>query len=192
MQRGEKPFCCDYAKSNRAICRGCQQKIAKDTLRLAIMLPSTTFDSLVPNWYHSACFFIEHMPKTVKDITNYNSLRWDDKKQITNVIERGVPMYDEEMAKEAVAALESKATAGNYSILYCKRAISDCQICKEKITKNQIQISNNITKSKCARYHLTCFTKNRRQIGFLESVSDMKGFEELSDDDKERIKHDLP
>lgn len=100
----DSPFTTDYAKSGRAVCRGCQSKIAQGTLRLAIMLQvrfcyylhflyyiyysfqSSTFDGKVPNWYHTVCFFGEHMPKSVCDISNFNSLRWDDRKSIESII----------------------------------------------------------------------------------------------------------
>lgn len=38
MDGEDLPFKVEYAKSGRASCRGCKQPIAKDTLRLAVMV----------------------------------------------------------------------------------------------------------------------------------------------------------
>lgn len=35
------PFKADYAKSDRATCRGCKAKIGRDALRIAILLQPT-------------------------------------------------------------------------------------------------------------------------------------------------------
>ena len=43
----EKGFKIEYSKSNRAGCKGCGQKIEKDSLRLGRMMPSPHFDGFV-------------------------------------------------------------------------------------------------------------------------------------------------
>lgn len=54
-----KDFGCEYAKSGRAACKGCEQKILKDQVRIH----KTVFDTEVgmkyggqPLWHHITCF----------------------------------------------------------------------------------------------------------------------------------------
>lgn len=103
------PYRAEYAKSGRAACRGCKSPIAKDTLRLAVMvqvrfnvfLPvlhnskcvfvftqSPMFDGKTPQWYHFHCFFSKQRPKTVDDIHHFESLRWDDQEKIKEKIRK--------------------------------------------------------------------------------------------------------
>lgn len=42
------------------------------------------------------------------------------------------------------------------------------------------------------RYHFNCFSKNREKIGYLESITDLSGYDELSEEDKELLKDELP
>lgn len=76
------PYRAEYAKSNRASCKGCKLNIFKDTLRLAVMVQSSMFDGKTPNWYHFKCFFGKQRPKTVDDIEHYESLRYEDQTKI--------------------------------------------------------------------------------------------------------------
>lgn len=70
----------EYAKSNRASCKGCKSKIDKDVLRLARMVQSRHHDGRDPLWYHFECFF----PKQAKgvrssaDLEGFGSLRWEE------------------------------------------------------------------------------------------------------------------
>ncbi len=43
----ESGFRAEYAKSDRSTCKGCRSTIAKDSLRLAIMVQSPNFDGKV-------------------------------------------------------------------------------------------------------------------------------------------------
>ena len=46
-ETGDLPFSSEYAKSGRASCKLCSGSIAKDALRLAIMVQSPHFDGKV-------------------------------------------------------------------------------------------------------------------------------------------------
>jgi hypothetical protein len=40
------------------------------------------FDGKTPHWYHFICFFARQRPKTVGDISHFESLRWEDQEKI--------------------------------------------------------------------------------------------------------------
>ncbi|XP_065208897.1 poly [ADP-ribose] polymerase-like [Planococcus citri] len=80
------PFRAEYAKSGRSCCRSCQTRIAKDTLRLAVMSQADTFDRKIPGWYHDSCFFETQLVKSVGDISNFESLRWKHQQLIRNKV----------------------------------------------------------------------------------------------------------
>lgn len=40
------------------------------------------FDGKQPNWYHFNCFFTKQRPRTVADVGNFDSIRWEDQKKI--------------------------------------------------------------------------------------------------------------
>jgi len=47
MDEEDPPYQAEYAKSSRATCKSCFSQIAKDALRLAIMVQSRHFDGKV-------------------------------------------------------------------------------------------------------------------------------------------------
>jgi len=46
------------------------------------------FDAKTPHWYHFMCFFGRQRPKTVDDISHFESLRWEDQEKIKAEIGR--------------------------------------------------------------------------------------------------------
>ena len=65
------PFRAEYAKSGRAGCKKCKTPIEKDSLRLATIIQSTTFDGLMTKWFHYDCFFEKYHPKSSKYIASF-------------------------------------------------------------------------------------------------------------------------
>jgi len=47
MENESPQYLAEYAKSNRAACKGCTSLIAKDSLRIALMVQSRHFDGKV-------------------------------------------------------------------------------------------------------------------------------------------------
>ena len=47
MENDSPPYLTEYAKSNRAMCKSCSSHIAKDSLRIALMVQSRHFDGKV-------------------------------------------------------------------------------------------------------------------------------------------------
>lgn len=57
----ELPYRAEYAKSNRASCRGCKSSIGKDTLRLAVMVQVSVFLALLNvNIFYQMFFYLRY------------------------------------------------------------------------------------------------------------------------------------
>ncbi|KDR08085.1 Poly [ADP-ribose] polymerase [Zootermopsis nevadensis] len=46
------------------------------------MVQSLMFDGKTPHWYHYMCFFGRQRPKSVGDISHFESQRWEDQEKI--------------------------------------------------------------------------------------------------------------
>ena len=57
MESDDNPYFAEYAKSNRALCKHCTSHIAKDSLRIALVVQSHRFDGKVKNQYHYYVIF---------------------------------------------------------------------------------------------------------------------------------------
>ncbi|XP_069975958.1 poly [ADP-ribose] polymerase 1-like [Penaeus vannamei] len=197
------PYRVEYAKSGRASCKTCKGNIAKDTLRLAVMVQSPMFDGKVPNWYHQKCFFIKQRPKTVADIGNFDSVRWEDQEKIKTAIETagsggGAPS---DAGGKGGKKGKGKAKGGvnDFTAEYAKSGRAMCRGCDEKILKDQVRISKKEYDSERARmygpvdlwHHVDCFVKKRAELGFFESGDTIAGFGTLSADDKNMLKSKL-
>ncbi|KAJ3058300.1 Poly [ADP-ribose] polymerase 1, partial [Quaeritorhiza haematococci] len=77
---------CEYAKSGKSTCRGCNEKIEKGAVRLAFFAEpeSGKYGGLVPAWHHVKCFFERNldMATAVSDFEGYESLDKKDVKEI--------------------------------------------------------------------------------------------------------------
>ncbi|KAK8406811.1 hypothetical protein O3P69_007397 [Scylla paramamosain] len=201
----ELPFKAEYAKSGRASCRGCKQNIAKDSLRLAVMVQSPMFDGKVPHWYHQMCFFGKQRPKTVADIAHFDSLRWEDQQKIKAKVESGGGGGAPASTGSSGGKKGKKGKgAGNqglndYTIEYAKSGRATCRGCENKILKDEVRISKKDYDDERARmygpvdrwHHVDCFIKKRTELEFYDSGEALPGFFTLSADDKKMVKEKL-
>ncbi|XP_042855321.1 poly [ADP-ribose] polymerase 1-like isoform X2 [Penaeus japonicus] len=197
------PYRVEYAKSGRASCKACKGNIAKDTLRLAVMVQSPMFDGKVPNWYHQKCFFIKQRPKTVADIANFDSVRWEDQESIKTSIETAgsgggaAPDTGGKGGKKGKG--RAKKGVNDFTAEYAKSGRAMCRGCDEKILKDHVRISKKEYNSESAMaygpvdlwHHVDCFVKKRAELGFFESGDTIAGFGTLSADDKNMLKKKL-
>ncbi|XP_006812383.1 poly [ADP-ribose] polymerase 1-like [Saccoglossus kowalevskii] len=83
-------FSLGYAKSNRSVCRGCNEKIMKDTFRIARILMETQrgIHMAVEKWHHLDCFCekLDELGWTEgcspEDIPGFKVLKDEDKKEL--------------------------------------------------------------------------------------------------------------
>ncbi|KAK2177762.1 hypothetical protein NP493_581g01048 [Ridgeia piscesae] len=185
MEEHDYDFRAEYAKSNRASCKFCSGLIAKDSLRLAIMIQAPTFDGKIPNWYHFKCFWSRARVQTESSIHGFESLRWEDQKKIKDKMTDG----------SSVAS--GAAIKKDFNVEYAKSGRSTCRGCEEKIAKDEVRISKKDFDGLKAKmygpqdlwHHVACFEEHREDLGFTSDLSpkDINGFKNLSDEDKEMV-----
>uniref|UniRef100_A0A665TTI2 Poly [ADP-ribose] polymerase n=1 Tax=Echeneis naucrates TaxID=173247 RepID=A0A665TTI2_ECHNA len=83
-------FAVEYAKSNRSTCKGCEQKIEKDQIRVSkkTVDPEKPQLGLIDRWYHTACFVSRREELAFKpeynaaQLKGFNALRAEDKEEL--------------------------------------------------------------------------------------------------------------
>ncbi|XP_047140981.1 poly [ADP-ribose] polymerase 1 isoform X1 [Hydra vulgaris] len=75
-----KDFCIEYAKSGRAKCRKCEEKIEKDIIRIAKIMESeeSKFKGLIPFWYHVKCFALSKSELEAQNLTSNEIDGWGE------------------------------------------------------------------------------------------------------------------
>uniref|UniRef100_A0A8C8R4N6 Poly [ADP-ribose] polymerase n=1 Tax=Pelusios castaneus TaxID=367368 RepID=A0A8C8R4N6_9SAUR len=195
----DKLYRAEYAKSGRASCKKCGESIAKDSLRLAIMVQSPMFDGKVPHWHHYACFWKRARLVSHADIDGFPELRWEDQEKIKKAIETGGGAAGKGSDQEGGGKAEKSLT--DFGAEYAKSNRSTCKGCNEKIEKGQIRISKKMVHPEKPQlgmidnwYHPNCFVSHRAELGFLPTfgASQLQGFGILKAEDKEALKKQLP
>nr|XP_034188082.1 poly [ADP-ribose] polymerase [Osmia lignaria] len=199
----DQPYSVEYAKSARASCQNCKSSIAKDSLRLAVVIQSPMHDGLIPRWYHPDCFFMKQRPKSTADIANFDNIRWEDQKIIEKKIEEStnLPLPTSGRGKKrGNAAAKNAGPLGDFLVQYAKSNKSTCKACEERIVQGEIRISKKDFESEHGRryggidrwHHLECFAKVRESLEFYESGDVLPGIKDFSKEDQAKVKNALP
>ena len=197
------PYSVEYAKSARASCQNCKSSIAKDSLRLAVVVQSPMHDGLIPKWYHPDCFFMKQRPKSTADIANFDNIRWEDQKTIKKKIEESinVPLPASGRGKKrGNAAAKNAGPSADFLVQYAKSNKSTCKACEERIVQGEIRVSKKDFESEHGRryggidrwHHLECFAKVRESLEFYESGDALPGIKDFSKEDQTKVKNALP
>ncbi|XP_054284117.1 poly [ADP-ribose] polymerase-like [Macrosteles quadrilineatus] len=205
---GHLPYRAEYAKSDRSSCQGCKQKIAKETLRLAVVVQSPSFDGVIPKWYHQICFFAKQRPKAVGDIEHFEALKWDDQEKIrekVTAIANGAGAAENgqtkgKKGKKRAGGAEGGAAKKMFQCDVSKSSRATCRGCHEIIMKGELRAAKMDYDSDDGRryggvplwHHLDCFVKLRQDLGFFMSADQLDGFTSLKDEDKAKFKEVLP
>ncbi|XP_029448906.1 poly [ADP-ribose] polymerase 1 [Rhinatrema bivittatum] len=198
-ESAEKLYRAEYAKSGRASCKKCRENIAKDSLRLAIMVQSPMFDGKVPHWYHYACFWKQTSVHAPGDVDGFSELRWQDQEKIKKCIETGGD--PSEPGGNQKGGGKAEKTLVDFTVEYAKSNRSTCKGCSQKIEKDQVRLSKKMVDPEKPQlglidrwYHVDCFVSHRAELGFMPSysASQFKGFAILTAEDKEALKMKLP
>ncbi|KAM9355428.1 poly [ADP-ribose] polymerase 1 [Pholidichthys leucotaenia] len=194
----DKLYRAEYAKSSRASCKKCKENIAKDSLRMAIMVQSPMFDGKVPHWHHFSCFWQRAAASSTTDIGGYADLRWDDQEKVKKAIESGGATGGKSGQK---GGAKGEKTLNDFAVEYAKSNRSTCKGCEQKIDKDQIRVSKKTVDPEKPQlglidrwYHTACFVGCREQLAFKPeySAAQLKGFGGLREEDKEELKKRLP
>lgn len=188
------PFSIEYAKSGRASCKKCKENIAKDAVRMAIMVQSHLYDGKMALWHHLACFFKKKNKLTsTSEIANFNNLRWEDQEKVKKLLAGG--SGDVSNAKNG-----STSSSGNsdFSVEYAKSNRSTCKGCGEKIAKDEVRISKLDDNPENQRYgpaplwhHVDCFIENKKKLQYDGSAKNLPGFEKLKEEHQDMLREKL-
>lgn len=198
------PYQAEYAKTGRASCKGCKQKIDQGAVRIAIMVQSAFFDGKQPNWHHEECFFKKQRPTTVADIANFNKLKNDDQKRIKQTLENstGIVMPEAKgkgKAKKRAADEGSASALKDFKIEYSKSSRAACRHCEIKICKDEVRIAKTVYDTEVgAKYggqplwhHVKCFAEERSALLFFAGGESLPGFNSLKKDDQAMVKNEI-
>lgn len=177
MQPG---FKVEYAKSGRAMCRGCKKNIGNGTVRIARMVQSPFFDGLMPLWHHKRCLLKKFEILSLSLIEGLEDIRWEDQEKIRKEI--GPKKYIEE---EDIAAIISSP---RFKSEYAKSGRSTCKGCLEPIEAGEVRIGKMVASERFSGmipmwYHENCVFKNE----IILSVSLVDGISGLSAKDRKRV-----
>lgn len=194
----DKLYKAEYAKSGRASCKKCKDNIAKDSLRMAIMVQSPMFDGKVPHWHHFSCFWLRAAAQSTADISGFSDLRWEDQEKVQKAIETGGAAGGKGDSK---GGAKGEKTLNDFAVEYAKSNRSTCKGCEQKIEKDQIRVSKKTVDPEKPQlglidrwYHTACFVSRREELAFKPeySAAQLKGFNTLKAEDKEELKKRLP
>uniref|UniRef100_A0A8C7GSF7 Poly [ADP-ribose] polymerase n=1 Tax=Oncorhynchus kisutch TaxID=8019 RepID=A0A8C7GSF7_ONCKI len=192
----DKLYKAEYAKSGRASCKKCKENIAKDSLRMAIMVQSPMFDGKVPHWHHFSCFWLRASAQSPADIAGFSDLRWEDQEKVKKAIETGGAA-----GGDVKGGAKGEKTLNDFAVEYAKSNRSTCKGCEQKIEKDQIRVSKKTIDPEKPQlglidrwYHTACFVGRREELVFKPeySAAQLKGFNTLRVEDKEELKRRLP
>ncbi|XP_044025621.1 poly [ADP-ribose] polymerase 1 isoform X1 [Siniperca chuatsi] len=194
----DKLYRAEYAKSGRASCKKCKENIAKDSLRMAIMVQSPMFDGKVPHWHHFSCFWQRAAAQSTADIAGYSDLRWEDQEKVKKAIESGGAAGGKGDQKSGA---KGEKTLNDFAVEYAKSNRSTCKGCEQKIEKDQIRVSKKTVDPEKPQlglidrwYHTACFVSRREELAFKSeySAAQLKGFNALRAEDKDELNKRLP
>ena len=113
------------AASGRATCRGCNQPIEKNVLRLGERLPNPYGDGEMTLWYHPICAAYKR-PEPLLEALQSSTERPDDTDKLVSIAERGAEHRRLPRVHKAELAPTGRAR---------------CRNCKELIAKDSWRIS---------------------------------------------------
>ncbi|CAK1604001.1 unnamed protein product [Parnassius mnemosyne] len=182
------PYSVEYAKSSRASCKVCKNKIDQGILRIALMVQSPFFDGKQPTWHHLDCLFAKKPPTALSDIANFNKLKHEDQEKIKKKING-----EEKGTKRGKAKANGASLL--YTIEYSKSSRATCRHCDIKICKDEIRVAKIDYDPKFGEHplwhHLKCFAEKKVDLNFLGSGEEIPGFKTLKKEDQKLVKEEI-
>ncbi|XP_058823403.1 poly [ADP-ribose] polymerase [Topomyia yanbarensis] len=205
MDTHNLPYVAEYAKSNRASCKLCKNKIDKEELRLGAMVQSAFHDGKQPQWYHEKCFFQKLRPTTEGDVAHFEGLRYEDQQRVrdkiaalSSVVVAAPSGKGKGKGKKRTA--EQGMALKDFGIEYASSGRAMCRGCEIKILKDEPRIKKvDYTTEIGMKYggqalwhHIECFAQVRSELGYFETGEMLPGFRSMKKEDKEKVKNLLP
>ncbi|KAI6242313.1 hypothetical protein M3Y99_00246400 [Aphelenchoides fujianensis] len=170
------PYSTDYAKTERAKCTGCGDKIPKGQCRMAIRTPSRFFEGLQDNWYHYECFWDGRARKGITDaaIRNFDNLKWEDQENIRERCKAWSSLPDDFGLPKS---LTCKAE-------YAKSGRGKCHGCGEKIEQDAVRLH-----FRAAFFHPACV---KQQGQFYDKAETIQNYGDLAEKDQKALDELFP
>ncbi|BHF84680.1 Poly [ADP-ribose] polymerase 1 [Sparganum proliferum] len=150
----------EYAKSNRSTCRACKLSINQGSLRMAVLVQSSTFDGKMPLWFHFHCFFKKSKVISTSDIKNFDGLKFEDQEKIRNAMKTDA--FD----------------LGNFGLKRLGESKDKCTSCS-KVISDPFFVDGKKRELGTA-YHVKCFVKKNPSVD-MQKIS---GLSKLNAQDK--------
>lgn len=114
----EKPFCTDRAKTGRAACKKCKQKIESCTLRIGKIAPNPYGSGKMKMWYHVNCMFevfSKQRATTAKiespdDVDGWDKISEEDQEEILSYLPDSARIKKQKPKPKPASESTSKAT----------------------------------------------------------------------------------
>lgn len=203
MDAQNLPYVAEYAKSGRASCKLCKNKIDKDELRLGAMVQSAFHDGKQPQWYHEKCFFQKLRPTTEGDIAHFEGLRYEDQQKVREKIaglSSVVVPSASGKGKGKKRTAEQSMALKDFGVEYASSGRAVCRGCEIKILKDEVRVKKVDYTTEVGMkfggqamwHHAECFAKLRSELGYFEKAEALPGFNSLKKEDKAKLKELLP
>lgn len=206
-----KKYQVDYAKSGRSSCKKCSNKIENNSLRLAVVEKSYTYQGKMVKWFHHHCFFEENHSATTEEMDGFADLKSEDQEMIKLMIKnskKDEPVIKDSKKDKIKGGVASggkdegaSASGSDFSTDYSKTGKSVCRGCDDKISKGEVRLGKTDKESKNAKrfgpqelwHHVDCFVKKREELGFGTEMNPEKiaGFSSLKEKDQDLLRQKL-
>lgn len=217
------PYKVEYAAGKDTICSGCLVAFYPGELTLAAMIQveklnlrnheknfyftsfsypqSQLHDGKDSIWFHERCFFISHHPGATDQISNFETIKYDDQLKLLMKIDSSKrPQLEQIAQKRANAEPLDPCGISNFSIEYALSNEDCCFVCKQQIPRNELRIKKIDYESDIAQKfgkeilwnHWDCFVIERDLFGFKLTGEMLPGFEHLQPAHMEIIREALP
>lgn len=120
-------FLFEYAKSGRAGCKKCQNKIEKDDLRVGHLVPSNFHDGKDTKWYHLDC--ATHFKFDCEAAGGFPKLHPDDQNRLRSLFPPG-----------SASGSSSSNDEADLNCEYAKSSRSSCRQCHKTIVPGHLRI----------------------------------------------------
>jgi len=183
-------FSCEYAKSGRSTCKGCNKLIEQGALRIGKMVQSPHFDGEMALWHHRACLFKREVISNVALIKGLDGLRPEDAKSLREQVAANTPGGAvAALGGAAAAALPSSVAGDSFKIEYAKSGRSTCKHCGEKVDQDEIRLGKMVQSASFDGlvplwHHLDCIFK----AAVVYSAALVEGWGSLRPEDAKEVK----
>lgn len=218
----------------RSGCRGCKRGFEEGELRLVarvqviqlikyLNLTSTNFNRFVyisqslkfdgkdSYFYHLDCFFLLQRPQSIHDIENYENIRSDDQRKISEKLELihrklvsqsgEFPETSKGQKRVAQSSQESSIVLNDFGVQYSVSSRAQCVGCRSRIMKGDVRVKKVVYFTEVGMrfggqafwHHLQCFAEIcGNEYEFHLSGEELPGFSSLSTADQQMVVKALP